>query len=635
MKVVTACTHNCPDACSCVVDDEKRKISGNPDHPITSGVVCSKVRNYFERLDSPDRITGPLLRKDGGEFEPVSWDEALELCAKRLQPLLSRPESILHIHGHSYRGVFAQASKAFFEALSSSSLYGSNCDNAGIQAMIRCCGSLQINDPEDMLNARRIVNWGRDLSRSSIHSGMMVKKARKKGIEVLTVTVGDDGNKGYSDETIRIRPGTDRFLAAAVIKLFVESGMLEQGVITRTSNWPVFRGLIDSLSLEELCAACDVTTKDVEMLFDWYAQPGAVATIVGWGLQRYLSGGENVSFIASLVMLAGHMGRKGGGASYSIPSSRNLTSWKAETDAPSQKRRKMLRPALGAEMLRADPPVEFAFVDGTNIVNQVPDSIAMAMAMDECPFVVVVDGFMTDTARSADLILPPVFMFERDEIVGSSMHHFVNYSRKAVEGPEGCRDIYDILADLGERLNPPVSFPSRGACVNSALEHSGIGVEELSTTGFCRSKWPMVAFEGMRFDTSDGRFLLPETLTPEPDATSDFPLQILSLVRGRYAQSQMPESEQRGIPTVRISVDNPQLESLDPKKDVFLVTPQGSMQVLVECVEDLHPNAVVFRRGGWMSFGQSPNPIIEPKITDMGDTAAYYSQRARLENRSQ
>lgn len=633
MKVITACTQNCPDTCSCIVDTDERTVSGNPDHPITKGMICKKVKHFFERLDAEERITEPLLKQDG-RFTPIGWDEALDLCAQKIDGLRATPEKILHVHGHSYRGVFAQASTAFFQALGSSTTTGSLCDDAGIEAIIRCCGSLAANDPEDLYNARRIVNWGRDFSKTSLHTGLIVKEARKRGAEVLTITVGGDGNKAYSDETITIRPGTDRFLAAAVIKLYVESGMLDSGVIARTSNWPVFRAQVESMSLEELCAACGVSTQDVEMLFDWYEQPGAVATLVGWGLQRYVYGGQNVQFIAGLGMLAGHMGRKGGGVYFNFSSGRSLNKWRAETELPAPgERRELMVFDLPRQMRAADPGVEFVFIDGINVVNQVPDALAMASELERTPFVVCMEGFMNDTAQAADLILPPAYQFERDEVAGSWLHNFVQYSRQALEPRGQCRDIYDVLADLGARLQAPIHFPNRGRCISIAVVDSGISPEELSEKGYARGHWPMVAFEGMRFDTLDRRFLFPERLAPEPARDPDYPLQLLSLVQGTYTQSQIPEVDQRGVPTVTISRKSPAWAFLDLERDVYLASPLGSMQVRVETDDSLHPSAVIMRRGGWTKFGQNPNVIIQPRGTDMGDTAAYYSQAVRLENR--
>lgn len=151
--------------------------------------------------------------------------------------------------------------------------------------------------------------------------------------------------------------------------------------------------------------------------------------------------------------------------------------------------------------------------------------------------------------------------------------------------------------------------------------------------GFVKVSHPHVAFENMQFSHPDGLYRFPEKLHPEPERDPDFPLQLLTLVSGKYLHSQIPASQQRGAPVVWVSKGNPAWAALNPAMDTYLVTPLGAMQVKVEVAEDLHPRAVAIRRGGWMKYGHVANIIIQPIKTDMGDGVAYYSQSCRLENR--
>ena len=630
---ITACTVDCGDSCSLVVDPDKKTVKGNPRHPFTKGFCCQKGSHWFERLDSEDRITEPLLRRGEG-FEPISWDEALNLAAEKLDAARQTPESILHLHGYGYRGILATGSSVFFEKLGASTTRGSVCDDAGIAACIRDFGTLSHNDPEDLLNADRLVNWGKDLTRSSIHLLGLVRQARKKGTEVLTISPGGDGTPDFSDVNVIIRPGTDRFLAAAVLKLFLEAGDLNPWVLTRTANWPALRGLIDGLNFRELCRACEVSPADAELVYDWYADRGNVATLMGWGVQRHVFGGQNVRFINGLAMLSGNIGVRGGGSYFNISSARNLGSWAhlVQGGLSLKKRREMLVQDIGAEIRRAKPPVEFVWIDGLNVVNQVPDSLAVAEALAK-PFTVVVDGFMHDTALCADLILPPALLFEDEDVLGSCVHNYVNLCARAVPPRGQSRPIFEIMADLGTRLADPIRFPEAETCLREGLKPSGISLDELRMNGFVRADHPYVAFEKLQFGHPDGRYRFPETLNPEPARDPDYPLQLLTLVKGRHLNSQIPEADQRGVPVVMISRHNPAWSVLDPEKDAWLVTRLGAMQVNVETVDDLHERAVLIRRGGWLKFGHSANAIISPSVTDMGEGTAYYSQTCRLENR--
>ena len=633
MKIVTACTMDCGDACSLLVDTEKRTVRGNPRHPFTKGFCCKKGGGFLDRLESDERILEPLIRRGGG-FEPIGWDEALNLAAEKLDAARKIPESVLHIHGYGYRGILAEASSAFFKKLGSSTTFGSVCDDTGIAACIRDFGVLTQNDPEDLLNAKRIVNWGKDMTRSSIHQLELVQKARKNGAEVLTISPGGDRTAEFSDVNVTIRPGTDRFLAAAVIKLFLEAGDLNPWVLTRTANWPALRGLIDGLNFRELCAVCEVPAPDVEMIYEWYADRGAVATIMGWGVQRYFFGGENVRFINALAMVSGNIGIRGGGSYFNISSARNLGSWShlIKGGLKSGKRREMLIQDIGAAMAKAEPRVDFVWIDGYNVVNQVPDCLAVADALAR-PFTVVVDGFMNDTAMRADLILPPALLFEDTDVLGSCVHNYVNLCAPAVPPRGQSRPIFEIMADLGGRLSEPLRFPDKEACLREGLKDSGISLDELRENGFVRAGHPYVAYEQLRFGHLDELYRFPEELHAEPERDPEFPLQLLTLVSGDHLNSQIPEVDQRGVPNIVISKANPAYSVLDPAMDVYLVTDLGAMQVRVETVPGLHPRAVIMRRGGWLKFGHSANAIIRPSLTDMGNGTAYYSQGCRLENR--
>ncbi|WP_207262794.1 molybdopterin-dependent oxidoreductase [Desulfovibrio sp. Huiquan2017] len=633
MKTVTACTMDCGDACSLLVDTEKRTIRGNPNHPFTKGFCCKKGARYLQRLDSDERVTEPLVRR-GDRLEPTDWDTALDLVAARLDAARRAPETILHIHGHGYRGILGQASTNFFERLGASSVYGCLCDDTGIEACLRDFGALNHNDPEDILNSDRVVNWGRDLTRCSVHQLALLKKARQKGVEVLSISPGGDGTPEFSDVNVIIRPGTDRFLAAAVLKLFLEAGDLNPWVLTRTKNWPALRGLVDGLRFTELCAACEVPPADAEMVYEWYADRGNTATLLGWGLQRYLFGGENVRFINAVAMVSGNIGVRGGGAYFNISSGRNLGSWAhlIEGGAKRETPRRLLLQDLGAELRRADPPVEFVWIDGHNVVNQVPDSLAVAGALT-APFTVVVDGFLNDTALCADVILPPALMFEQRDVVGSCLHNYVNLCAPAVPPRGLARPDFDVLADLGARLREPVRFPDEETCLLEGLKRSGVSFDELRENGFARVNHPFVAFENLVFGHLDGLYRFPEALHPEPGRDPDYPLQLLTVVHGDFLHSQIPEAEQRGVPSVWISRANPAFGVLDPESDVYLVTDLGAMEVRVRTVDDLHPRAVLMRRGGWMKYGHGANAIIRPSVTDMAFGMAYYSQSCRLENR--
>ncbi|MGD8961111.1 MAG: molybdopterin-dependent oxidoreductase, partial [Desulfobacterales bacterium] len=521
-KATTACTMDCPDACSIIVEhtaDGKVTAKGNPDNPFTAGFTCATLKDHVRRVQSPHRITSPQLKTQTG-WQTISWDEALELCAAKIQALRSRPTAILHIHNEGAKGVLKEATTLLFDRLGSSRVRGSLCDAAGYMAGVHDFGSRENNDINDLLNASRIVNWGKDLSRSSVHTAVLVKKARKNGTRVVTISPGGDGNQSYSDLQIRIRPGTDRFLAAAILQLLHQNDGIDPKILAHTRAPEKFLDLIKARPINNLLAACDVSQADLEQIYTCYALKEPVGTLIGTGVQRYRYGGENVRFINALSLLSGNIGRAGGGSYFQLHSYRNLNlKWLREKE--KLPRRSFQFPVVGRQILAAEnPPIEMLWVNGSNVINQAPDSQLMLKAFSSVDFKVVVDAFMTDTAQHADVVLPSTLIMEQEDIIGSYLHEQVQFVCPALTAPGEARDDYWILRQIGKRLEPAVELPSAEDCMRASLDSPYLSttLEHLRDCGCVRSNRSPIAYQDLCFAHQDGRYRFPYILHPEPIA---------------------------------------------------------------------------------------------------------------------
>ena len=635
MHQITACTFDCPDACSLVLEqteDSGLRLLGNPDSPFTRGVMCAKTRRHIRRLRSPSRILKPQLKTRKG-WQAIGWEAALDLCAEKIQGLRAEPTAILHIPSDGAKGVLKEAVNLFFAQLGSSRIRGSLCDAAGFIAGVEDFGSRENNDIEDLADAGAIVNWGKDFSRSSLHTAALVHKARRKGARVLTLSPGGEGNDPFCDSRIRIRPGTDRFLAAAVIRrLLAESRAVDVSSCARHPE--KFFELINARTTEDLLAACEVEREDFERLFRLYAEVKPLATLIGAGLQRYRFGGENVRFINALALLSGNVGRSGGGAYFHLHSYRNLDlAW---IDGPGHKGRRGFHiAAIGREILSAQrPPVRMIWVNGANVVNQAPGAGETARTFEGVEFKVVVDAFMNDTAQRADLVLPCALMLEQPDIVGSFLHEYVQHAQAVVEPPPEARTDLWIVTELGKRLDPPVAMPSAEECLRAALKspYLDTSLEELKAKGFVRSNRPRIAYEGLRFAHPDGEYRFPHQLHDEPPPPDGYPLRLLTLVRRTAIHSQILPEDQVHLPSAWVAPDCPALKALDLSQPAALVSPEGRLPVIIRLMPGLHPGAVVCRRGGWMNRGGGVNQLITPGLTDLGGGAPFYDQYVRLEN---
>lgn len=625
--LLSACTLDCPGTCPFIIekDGEKISIKGNPDHPFTKGLICSKGKGLLKRINHPDRITEPLLKIDG-KFEPISWDKALKLCADKIDSL--DPEEILHIRGYGYRGVLADASNVFFKTLGTLETYGSLCDEAGCEAIIQNFGSLEQNDPSDLENADVIINWGKDLSRSSIHTFELIKKLRKNGTQVISISPGGDGNEKHSDKNILIRPGTDRFLAAAIIKILINDDAVELEAAKNSSAFDDFKKLISDQELDALSDKCGVSIDNIHKLSTFYKSNKRISSLIGWGIQRYIYGGENIRFITALCALSGKLGKKGCGFYYNISSGRNFASWADTPDTPQKN--KVLLQNLESELESRDKKVKFMWINGINVANQVPDSNSAARAVENCKFVVTVDAFMNDTASRSDLILPCALTMEREEILGSAAHNCISWSGKILEPKGSAKSDFDIMRSLAKLVFANNPIPDAEECLEKAMHSPTIPVSlnELKNKGFVKTIWPDLAFENFKFEYSDKKMKYPEMLHAEPQAKAGFSL--LTLVRKNYLHSQIPAQKQTGLPELFISPSSPFLNNLQEGSEAQLCTELGDLKIQIKFDETIHPEAAIIRRGGWTKYGQNANTIIAPLITDIGFGAAYYSQKAWL-----
>lgn len=635
LDIITACTMDCPDACSLIVSKSPKgqiKIKGNPQHPFTSGFTCKKIQRHAERLQSPERILTPLWRNNNN-WQTITWKDAIDLCKNHIQKFRQEPTSILHIQGDGAKGVLKHANKLFFTKLGSSRTMGSLCDAAGFMAFIHDFGSRENHDINDLLNSKTIVNWGKDLSRSSIHMAAVVRKAKKNGTRVILISPGNNKPEAFSDQNIQIRPGTDRFLAAAVIRRFIRKNKVSEKILERTKHWSTFKSLILNYDEKSLIEQCKVCKESVDILYEAYCKNLPCASIIATGLQRYRYGGENVRFINALALISDQIGRAGGGSYYHLHSMRNFNlKWIDDTE--SKPRRLLRKPLIGKEILNAkDPPVKMIWVNGCNIVNQAPNTTKIIKSFQSVEFKVVVDAFMTDTAEQADLILPSALMLEQEDVIGSFGHDYIHYVAKILEPPGEAKTDYWILTELGKRLDPAISLPDPKTCFKKSLDsqYLSVNLEELIKKGFIKANRPKISYEMMRFKHLDGKARLPIRLHKEADPPQDYPLRLLTLMRRDAIHSQMLEKWQKIPPTIWMAEESPYLKRIN-KENVYLASPLGRLKVNLETSPYLHPEMVLYFRGDWKKLGGGVNQLIHSEITDIGSCAPYYQQYVRVEN---
>ncbi len=628
MSVLTTCSLDCPDRCSILarVEGETISLRGNPDDPRTLGFTCAKIRRHPTRLASPHRIREPWVR-DGSGFRSAAWEEALELACEALERARGAdPASILHVRGYGSMGVSKKFTEHVFARLGARSTAGSLCDAAGIAAIERDAGGLAMNDPRQLDGAEAVVLWGKHPKASSVHTAAQVARARKRGAEVLAVNPDAGVVTGLADHAVRVRPGTDRFLALACAKLLSEVSD-RAPPWHRAGNGAAFQAFLSGLALGDLLAACGVGEEEVRRLAGVYGRSSRTATVVGWGVQRHPFGCENLRAVHALAFLAGTLGVPGGGLYYNLSSSRHFRKPAPPPSAPPEA---LGLPTVAEELARARPPIRVAWFTCSNLLNQAPDAKAVAEAFAAVETRVVVDAFWTETARRATVVLPSTLWLEEEDLAGSCWHPRVGAVRRVADPPRGCRTDFEIAAEVARRLGLDVPWRTVDDWLAACLPEGAGSLDAVRRAGGWEAPEPEVAWaEG--FGHPDGLFQLLTAVSPEPPPDPIHPLRLLTVIRPEALNSQLLPEDQRGSLPVRLHPQTALRLGLESGSPVRVSSSHGDLEGEVHLDPGLHPEAVACPRGGWLSLGHGVNEVTEAAATDAGGGTAFYGTRVRVE----
>lgn len=438
-----ACPLDCQDTCSWIAhveDGRVVRVEGNRDHPITRGALCAKVNDYQDRTYAPDRLLQPLRRvgpKGAGIFAPISWDAALGLIAERLGTIIAAdgPEAILPVNYLGSMGVVQRrALMRVFHALGTSRFHGSVCGAAG--NVLEAEGHPRGFDPEDLVEARFVLMWGSNLLSTAHHGWHFIDQARKRhGARVVAIDPIRTRTAKVCDEHVSLRPGTDAVLAAGLAHVMFAEGLADLDFAASVAtDVEAYRESVALWTPDRVAAATDVPAEVVVRLAREFAAARPAVIRCGVAPQQTVGGESVVRALSALAILGGHWQRPGGGLFIETGPAMDERAATRPDLLPRQTR--SLDIARIGEHLTSptlDPPIRALVVWNMNPAVTQPDSPTVRRGLArEALFTVVLEQFMTDTARFADVVLPSTTQLEHFDIVGSWGHHYITLNEPAV-----------------------------------------------------------------------------------------------------------------------------------------------------------------------------------------------------------
>jgi anaerobic selenocysteine-containing dehydrogenase len=614
-------------------------------------------------------------------FERISWDEALDAIAARLQTISEQhgPESILP---YSYAGTigvlgYGSMDRRFFHRLGASQLDRTICASAGGEALKAVYGRKLGTDTEDFRHSRFILAWGANIHGNNIHLWPMIEEARRNGAKLVVIDPYATRTARLADWHIPINPGTDVALALGMMHVLIRDSLYDADYVARhTHGFEPLQERVREYTPECVSKWTGIAAADIERLTRDYATVTPAVIRMNYGIQRSENGGTAARAVCMLPALTGAWKQRGGGLQLS-------TSGAFDWDSPALERPDLMnasplgRPSrvvnmsqLGHALTELDQPrVQAMFVYNSNPAAVAPDQaqVLKGMAREDL-FTVVHEQFFTDTADYADYLLPATTFLEHKDVQGAYGHYYVQISNPAIAPLGESRPNVWLFSELAQRMgfsescfrDTPEDLIAQTLRAGSDEQSAWLkGVDEAALNaagGHIRLKFedeaegkPFLPFSEGGFKTPSGKAefycdrLIAKGLDPLPGFTPPtesrhnrdkiYPLEFLPRKADNYMNStfanlpghQKMEAAHRGV--LEMHSADADARGIIDGDTVEVLNARGAIQLTARITRGVPPG-VVASRLSWNKLtpgGHNVNMLTSQKLTDLGRGATFYS----------
>lgn len=671
-RVRSVCPLDCPDTCSLLVDVEDGKIkrvTGHPDHPVTQGAICHKVRRFPERIYHKDRLLYPLRRigsKGTLQFERISWSEAYGEMKHQFQSTIEThgAESILPYSFYGNMGVLNAEGmdRRFFHRLGASRLERTICNSAGAAGFTYTMGANAGTDPEDTIYSKLILIWGCNIVSTNMHQMLLANEARKRGAKIVVIDVHNNRSAKWADWFIQIHPGTDAALALGIMHILIRDHLVQEDFLKQyTVGCDELKLHAAEYTPEKVSAITGVSLEDLHSLAHLYGTTTPSFIRIGNGLQHHDNGGMIVRSIACLPALTGQWGIRGGGAvkGNSYYATMNTQGIQRPDLLPKPLPRSINMNRLGDILLETVKPVKALFVYNSNPAQVAPDQNKVRQGlMREDLFTVVHDLFLTDTCKYADLVLPATSHFENLDLYKSYWHLYLQLHDPVIPPLGECKSNFTLFKELAKVMGftDPCFNDTEEEMIETALQNKnnpylrGISLHSLREKGWVKLGGPSErepSEVGSPTPTGKKIALYSERmkragLSPLPTHVDlyeapSYPLYFTTPPNHHFLNSTganvtaLMAAERR--PILQIHPVDALERRVEHGQLVKIFNDRGSIVLQADITPDVQPGLVI-SQGLWWDDDvlgyQSVNVLTSQRIADMGGGATFFSTRVEV-----
>jgi anaerobic selenocysteine-containing dehydrogenase len=639
-------------------------------------MLCNKVVDYLSYTRSPNRLLYPLRRtgpKGSGAFTRISWGEALDTVAAGLKDAIAKHggESIWPYLGSGNMGLIQGiygTGRRLWNVLGSSRHVVTICTIAGGFGTGYTLGDNRVGmDPETLRFSKLVVLWGANVLSTNPHLWRSILEARRNGASIVSIDPIQTRTAAASDWHLAPIPGSDGALALGLLNVVLTEGKEDRVFLAEhTLGWDAFRQRILEFPPSRAADITGIPAESIVALGKRLAEARPTGIRIGIGIQRH-GGGMAVRTITCIPGVTGDWRYPGGGVCYDTRGFFGVdwtALWRDDLRPSTTRALEMTR--LGEGLLDVDnPPVHALFVYASNPAVSIPHQtkVLRGLARDDL-FTVVVDHFMTDTARYADIVLPATMATEHQDLLIVYGHLYLAWNEPAEQPPGECLPATELFRGLARRmgLDAPALYDSDETIARQLLGSGhpsldGITLEELKARGWMRLNYPDPFAPFVRaFPTPSGKLefvydrmaqagmdpvagYTPSHETSQRDTalSREYPLVLLTpanhyLLNSIFAN--VPRQRRRsGQATLLIHPADAALLEISPGDEVRIANDRGAFHAVAEVTDRIRAGVVASTKGRWAcdsKGGATVNATVDERASDMGG-AVYHDNRVRVE----
>ncbi|KON87725.1 oxidoreductase [Sporosarcina globispora] len=663
----SVCSLDCPDQCSLLVHKKEGKIvkiEGDPNHPVTQGNICNKVRSMPSRLYDEKRLEYPMKRvgtKGEGAFVRIGWEEAIDTITSRWKDIIVKygPESILpySFYGNMGRLNAEGMDRRFFHKLGASRLDRTICQSAGTAGYTYTMGGSFGIDPEDTIYSKLIILWGINAVSTNMHQVIMAQKARKNGAKIIVIDVHKNQTGKMADWFIPITPGTDAALALGIMHVLFAENLVDEAFLQKyTIGHQELRAHVEQYDPITVAGITGVPSDDIYKLARMYGKTSPAFIRIGNGPQHHDNGGMCIRTISCLPALTGQWLLKGGGAIKG--NSGYLAFNTGALQRPDLLEKKNTRSInmnrIGSALLELEEPIRSMYVYGTNPAVVAPEGNKVRIGLQrEDLFLVVHDLFLTETAQYADIVLPATSSFENKDIYSSYWHHYMQIQQPVIEPYGESKSNVEVFRLLAEKMGfqDPAFMETEDEMIEAALDFPAnpfikeITAESLKKSQFIKAKAESL-FPG-RLPTPSGKIELysqrmkDDGYPPLPTyipfkEENNFPFIFVPAPNHNFLNSTFSNNKKHTAmekePRVHINTRDAKIKAIEDGDLVHIWNERGECELKAAVGELVLPGTVV-SQGLWADTpgrNQLVNSLTPDRLSDMGGGAVFFSGRVNI-----